>query len=209
MSAAGQYASLFDQPLSPANLRARILGWREEQAFLHALRHALPQAKTALDIACGTGRYVELLLNHGYQVGGVDISREMLSFAERRTAGDHNLLFLEEGDAERLSFPDHQFDLVTCIRLYHRVPPATRLRMLREVKRVGTGMAILFFGMTSPWLQRRRVVRAKILSGRPSNPYPVTRTQLADELKEVGLSMLDSVWVLPFIAEGLITLVAW
>jgi len=162
-----------------------------------------------LDIASGTGRYVELLLKHGYQVGGVDISNEMLSFARQRIGGHPNLLFLKQGDAEILPCSNNQYDLVTCIRLYHRIPSEIRLRMLQEVKRVGKGQAILFFGMTTPWLQYRRALRAKIISGRHSNPYPVTTSQLDEELKSVGLNLQESGWVLPFFADGLIALVTW
>jgi len=206
---ANQYATQFHQPLTFLNLRARMLGWREKRIFIRMLRQVRLERKKTLDIASGTGRYVELLLGHGFQVGGVDISSEMLSFAKQRIGEHPNLLFLKQEDAEKLPFPDNQFDLVTCMRLYHRIPSGIRLRMLREVKRVGKGKAILFFGMTTPWLQCRRALRAKIISGRHSNPHPVTQTQLIDELSSVGLSIQDSAWVLPFFADGLITLVTW
>ena len=77
------YDSQFHRPLSLSNLRVKIFGWREEKVFLRMLRQVSSISKKALDIASGTGRYVELLLNHGYQVGGVDISKEMLSFAKQ------------------------------------------------------------------------------------------------------------------------------
>ena len=209
MSAAGQYASQFRRPLSLSNFRVKTVGWREETVFLHMLRQVRLETKKALDIASGTGRYVKLLLDHGYQVGGADISKEMLSFAEQRLGGNPNLLFLKQGDAASLPFSDNEYDLVTCMRLYHRVPSNIRLRMLQEVKRVGKGKAILFFGMTNPWLQLRRVIREKILPGRSSDPYPVTMTQLVDELEKVGLTLKDYAWVLPLLADGLIILVTW
>ena len=209
MDTAERYAAQFHQPLTFLNLRARILGWREGQVFLRMLRQVRFERKKALDIASGTGRYVELLLNQEFQVGGTDISNEMLSIARQRISYHPNLLFLEQGDAEKLPFTDNQYDLVTCMRLYHRIPSEIRVRMLREVKRVGKGKAILFFGMTNPWLQRRRALRAKIITGRHSNPHPVTQIQLTDELGSIGLSIHDSAWVIPFFAEGLITLVTW
>ena len=206
---AHDYNEQFRSSLQPKNLRARILGWREEQSFLRMLRQVGTETKSVLDIASGTGRYVEILLKHGYQVGGTDISKDMLSFAHQQIGEHPDLLFLKQEDAEELSFPANQYDLVTCMRLYHRVPPKIRLRMLQEVKRVGKGQAILFFGMTTPWLQRRRALRAKIITTRNSNPHPVTQTQLADELCSVGMRIQDTAWVLPFFAEGLIALVAW
>ena len=74
----------------------------------------------------------------------------MLSFAEQRIDGNPNLLFLKQGDAESLPFSDKEYDLVTCMRLYHRVPPQIRLRMLQEVKRVGRGWAILYRSLLQP-----------------------------------------------------------
>ena len=209
MHAAGQYDSQFHRALSLSNLRVKVFGWREEKVFLHLLGKIHPETKKVLDVASGTGRYVELLINYGYQVGGVDISKEMLSFAEQRIDGNPNLLFLKQGDAESLPFSDKEYGLVTCMRLYHRVPPQIRIRMLQEVKRVGKGRAILYFGMTNPWLRLRRVLREKILPGRSSDPYPVTKTQLVEELEEVGLTMQASAWVLPLLADGLLALVTW
>ena len=209
MDAAGSYDSQFHRSLSLSNVRVRIFGWREERVFLRMLRQVHLETKKALDIASGTGRYVELLLNHGYQVGGMDISKEMLFFAEQRVGGNLNLLFLKQSDAEALPSSDNEYDLVTCIRLYHRVPSKIRLHMLQEVKRVGKGKAILFFGMTNPWLRLRRSIREKILPGRPSDPYPVTQAQLVDELGKVGFTIQYSAWVLPLLADGLITLVTW
>lgn len=210
MDSAGSYAAQYHRPLSLSSLRARIFGWREKQVFLRMLGQLdFKPGDQVLDIATGTGRYAEILLSHGYRVGGVDISKEMLSFAGRRIGNHPNLLFLEQGDAEKLPFSDNQFELITCIRLYHRIPSEIRLNMLKEVKRIGKGEAILFFGMTNPWLQYRRTLRSKVITGRHSNPYPVTQTQLASDLEALRFTIQDSAWVLPLLADGLITLVTW
>ena len=41
-----------------------------------------------LDVACGTGDMVVELLRHGCTVTGVDLSKEMLAIAKRKTASD-------------------------------------------------------------------------------------------------------------------------
>lgn len=205
---AEKYDSQFRSPLRISNLREKLVGWGEQAAF-QRLVSQVPQTGSILDIACGTGRYVEFLLRQGYQVGGVDISPEMLTIAQKRVDRHSNLLFLQKEDAERLPFDDKHFDGVTCMRLYHRVPPPARLQMLREVKRVGRGWAILFFGMSTPWLCIRRAVRSRVFPGRPSNPYPLTLEKVCEELGSVGFTLKDHAWVLPFIAEGMIVLVEW
>ena len=205
---AQKYDAQFNSPLRLSNLRAKLVGWGEEKAFMRLLKQA-PAGGNVLDIACGTGRYTELLMSRGYKVGGIDISVDMMEFAKRQIGSDPNLLFLQKGDAENLSFEDNQFDGVTCMRLYHRVPPTQRLQMLQEVKRVASGWAILFFGMSTPWLNLRQTVRSKLLTGLSSNPYPVSPGEIKHELQSLGFSLKDSVWVLPYITGGMIVYVRW
>ncbi len=202
------YDQQYEEPLRPSNLRARFVGWRESAAFLRLLQHA-PSSGSVLDIACGTGRYTRLLLDKGYRVGGLDASPEMLSISKERSSDYSNLLFLKGGDAESLPFEENQFDGVTCMRLFHRVPPEPRLRMLREVKRVGRGWAILFFGMTTRWLVVRRSIRSRVLGGRASNPYPVSPSQLQRDLDSLGFHVQDRRWVIPQVADGMMMFVTW
>jgi SAM-dependent methyltransferase len=205
---AKRYKHQFSGPVSLSNLRSKIVGWGETRAFLKMLEKIMG-AKTALDVACGTGRYLEILLDYGYHVGGIDVSNEMLSFARQHVGDKENLLFIQQGDAENLPFENDQFDLVTCMRLYHRVPADIRKTMLHEVQRVGNGHAILFFGISTRLLRLRRYLRTKIIQGRPSNPYPLTQSQLLNELKLLGMKIQDTAWVLPLLAEGLVVRVTW
>ena len=50
------------------------------------LRRHAPRAKTLLDVACGTGRHLELLRKR-YSVEGLDSSAEMLKTARKRCPG--------------------------------------------------------------------------------------------------------------------------
>ena len=132
--AALAYESQYRSSLALRNLRAKLVGWGEEKAFARLLNR-VPKRGRVLDIACGTERYMETMLRRGYQVGGVDISSEMLAFAKRRVRHHPNSLFLQRADAERLPSKETPFDVITCMRLYHRVPPLPRPQMLQEVKR--------------------------------------------------------------------------
>ena len=203
-----RYDSQYESPLRLWNLRAKLVGWRESAAFLRLLRH-VPCGASVLDTACGTGRYTELMVRQGFQVGGIDISSEMLEFARLRVPDNPNLLFLQTGDSENLPFEDKQFDGITCMRLLHRVPPGPRQQMLREVRRVGRSWAILFFGMSTPWLSFRRAIRSKVLRGRSSNPYPVSPLEMRDELQDLGFAVRDCAWVIPHLADGMIVLVTF
>lgn len=204
---AAQYDAQFRRIRSWDDLRAQVLARFEERAFDAMLERAAGGG-TVLDIACGTGRYVRRLLRRGYQVVGTDVSAEMLAVARAATPADHRLLALEQADAARLPFPDGHFDGVTCMRLYHRIPPDLRLQMLLEVRRVGRGWAILFFGMTNGWLRVRQKVRESA-GGRPTNPYALSDHQLRRDLGAIGMELRDSRWVLPGLANGRVTLVTW
>ncbi len=47
-----------------------------------------PEAKTILDLGCGTGRHDELFIKHGFSVWGVDISEKMLEEANKLAEND-------------------------------------------------------------------------------------------------------------------------
>jgi SAM-dependent methyltransferase len=78
-----------------------------EEPIMHEILDALP-AGTALDAACGTGRYAGYLAARGHQVVGVDSSPEMLDRARARVPQGAFLL----GQLQQLPLPDDAVDLV-------------------------------------------------------------------------------------------------
>jgi SAM-dependent methyltransferase len=73
-----------------------------------------PDAKTILDLGCGTGRHDELFVKYGYSVYGIDISEEMLK--ETNKLAEKRKLSFIKGDIRNLSL-DKQFDVV--VSLFH------------------------------------------------------------------------------------------
>jgi len=200
---AQDYNAQYRSPLGLSNFRARLVGWGETRAFQKILR-SVPANGSVLDVACGTGRYSKLLLDHGYTVTGIDISEHMLYYAREITKDYSNLRGFQVGDAANLPFDNNQFDGISCIRLYQRIPAEHRQIMLREVKRVARHWAILFFGMSSTWLNIRQALRQKIISGRPNNPNAITIAEMKNELEKAQLTLQDSTWVFPGLASGMI-----
>jgi SAM-dependent methyltransferase len=81
----------------------------------------------ALDLGCGTGTNVAYLAAQGWDVVGVDASRQAIGAAERKVAGVARTRVLL-GDVTRLgtlSLGD-PFDLVLDIGCFHSVPPKRR-----------------------------------------------------------------------------------
>jgi ubiquinone/menaquinone biosynthesis C-methylase UbiE len=90
-----------------------------------------------LDLACGTGEWLrEIKLNHPrLSVTGIDLSSPYLAVARRRLAAWSRASFVE-GNAEALPFADAAFDVVTCVYLFHELPPRARRAVVAEIGRV-------------------------------------------------------------------------
>jgi len=69
-------------------------------------------ARTVLDLGCGTGRHAGELVKLGYQVHGVDFSKEMLEKAKLIDGGG-NLRF-SQGDIRKIRL-NKKFDVVTAL----------------------------------------------------------------------------------------------
>jgi ubiquinone/menaquinone biosynthesis C-methylase UbiE len=90
-----------------------------------------------LDVACGTGRLLGFVKQNHPRLPavGVDLSEAYLRRA-RRELGAWSWLELTVGAAEALPFADASFDLVTCVYLFHELPPPVRERVAAEFARV-------------------------------------------------------------------------
>ena len=67
------------------NLLYKDKDYDREANFINKLiRHSVPQAKTMLNLGCGTGAHDVLLSRRGYSIDGVDLSQEMLSKAKEK-----------------------------------------------------------------------------------------------------------------------------
>jgi SAM-dependent methyltransferase len=98
----------------------------------------------ALDIGCGTGTNCRYMLDHGWDVTGVDFVPRALAVAKRKASGAKLLI----GDVTRLrdlgvSGP---FDLMLDIGCFHSIPEARRSAYVREVTHVAApGATLLMF----------------------------------------------------------------
>lgn len=109
---------------------------RAQRRLLRVLARPLP-GERALDVGCGTGRYVGWLCGHGLDATGVDLSRAMIARASERVRAGRVLV----GDAEALPFEDGSFDLVTGITALEFT--AHPRRVLGEMVRVCRGRVFL------------------------------------------------------------------
>jgi SAM-dependent methyltransferase len=82
-----------------------------EAEMLRAIvRERRPDARTLLDVACGTGKHLELL-REDFDVSGVDLDPEMIALARERLGDD---VPLEVGDMVDFDLRG-TFDVVVCL----------------------------------------------------------------------------------------------
>ena len=83
---------------------------RLEKALLGRLLAGFPQARTLLEVGCGTGHFSRWFAGQGVRVVGLDRSLPMMAEAIRRGAPS-----CLHGDALALPFADDTFDLVVLV----------------------------------------------------------------------------------------------
>ena len=101
----------------------------------------------ALDAACGTGRYSELLNSLGYKVTGMDLSPAML-FKARKTR--NNKINFIEGDLTAIPLKDACIDLTICALALTHLPNIEIA--LSELKRVTLPSGHIIISDIHPWL---------------------------------------------------------
>ena len=92
---------------------------------------------TLLDVACGTGRFLRQvrLAYPAMRLEGLDLSHTYLEEARRHLEPLRGARLIEAA-AEKMPLPDASTDIVTCIFLYHELPPAVRRQVTAEIARV-------------------------------------------------------------------------
>jgi SAM-dependent methyltransferase len=115
---------------------------------MDAVQWALPpDARTVLDLAAGTGKLTERLLELGLDVHAVEPLAEMRAAIP---AGARTY----DGTAEAIPLPDESVDAVTVGQAYHWFDPPAALAEMRRVLRPG-GTIGLFWNMLDdsvPWV---------------------------------------------------------
>jgi tRNA (cmo5U34)-methyltransferase len=163
-----------------------------------------------LVIGAGGGAEIERFLprNPGWKITGVDPSQEMLAQAQAKVAafdlGDR--VTLVQGTIEQLA-PDMRFDAATCLYVFHFLPDAAKLAVLRTVRgRLQPGAPLYLispvrvdetnFGVTNPQL------RADFLGawqhygevmGMPKEHMTAIVAQLTEQMSQPQVATADRV----------------
>ena len=83
---------------------------REAAAVAERIRRRRPEARTLLDVACGSGLHLSAFAESGWDVEGTDLSEAMLAAARARLPG----VPLHRADMRTFRL-DRRFDAVVCL----------------------------------------------------------------------------------------------
>jgi len=100
-----------------------------------------------LDLACGTGRFLAQTLQAFPRLPaiGLDLSPAYADAARSQVAPWPQAEVIV-GNAEALPFADASLDAITCIYLFHELPPKVRRSVAREIARVLKPRGVFVFG---------------------------------------------------------------
>ncbi len=99
-----------------------------------------------LDLACGTGRFLRQvrLAFPALKLTGIDLSQPYRDEAVRHMKGLRPAALIS-GNAEAIPLPDASQDIVSCIYLFHELPPDVRRQVTAEIARVLKPGGLLVF----------------------------------------------------------------
>lgn len=201
---AQRYHEMFMSPSGWRNLPSRVVAHRERQVMQNLLER-VPH-RSALDIPAGTGKLAGVFAALGTRVVASDISASMLKQAEAEFSrvGHSGAEFRVADAADLREFGNGAFDVVTCLRLMHRVPSPVRARMLREFARVAP-WAIVSFGIKNGFHALRRRTRAAIFGGLKDTLCFCSVAEACGELAP-HFDVVAKTWIAPALSQEMIFL---
>lgn len=105
---------VFDEYAHYYDLLYKDKNYDEEANYIDCLiKKYNTNAKTTLDLGCGTGKHAELLTKKGYSVHGIDMSEKMLQEAYARAEKNENLTFSRSNIQEFIL--KEKFDVITAL----------------------------------------------------------------------------------------------
>jgi len=103
--------------------------------FIGLLR--VRKAKKILDLGCGTGRHTIALAKKGFEVYGIDISKNALAVCRQRLKEENLKANIVFGDMyQTLPYEDHYFDGLVSINVLHHNKIAEIKSLIKEIERV-------------------------------------------------------------------------
>ena len=181
----GRSAAIYDLLYTGTGIKDYVA----EAAAIHSIVwEAVPQARTLLDVACGTGAHLREL-RRWYDVEGVDMSPAMLAVARRRLRN----IPLHQGDMRTLDL-GRRFDAVTCLFSsigYITDVPTLRATIARLVAHVDRPGVLVLDGWVRPedWRTDGQP-RPDVASGRETTVIRLTVSRRNENITDLEMHHL-------------------
>lgn len=163
--------------------------------FDHIEKH-VPQDAQVLDVGCGNGALLAILLASGRIAGGVGCDVNDAALASARTAADRTgrgacVAFRKIAGFDEL--PDASFDVVTMVDVLHHVPEDGRARAVdQSLRRVAPGGIFLFKDMVEKPFWRRLAHNLDDLLFSGEWVRQVKTDALESQVLEAGFRLVES-----------------
>ena len=118
------FSKFYDSLIEPLNSGLRSIGIK---------MYPPTSGMKVLDIGCGTGAHLVQYQKVMCKVYGVDTSPSMLKRARLKLGERAELQLI---DASALPYPDSQFDIILLSTVLHELIPDTRIKILKQARRV-------------------------------------------------------------------------
>ncbi len=145
---AAEYYDLLYRTQKDYAAEARLLTW--------VIQSRNPEARTLLDVGCGTGAHARALIDAGFAVDGVDLEPAFVRIAAEKCPEGRfrvaDMLLLES---------DRRYDVVTC--LFSAIGYVRTAEGLQEaVRRMGTLLAPGGTLLVDPWFEPGQLTHGRI-----------------------------------------------
>lgn len=123
--------------------RSQTKNWLREDSIVRQIASKIPPKSAVLDAPVGTGRFIDMFVELGLTVHGVDISEDMLTVAADQDSSKQGSVTLQRGDLEAIPLTDKQVDTSFCIRFLNWVPTSVLASSLQELARVSSNQVVV------------------------------------------------------------------
>lgn len=168
-----------------------------EEDLLGKLLALFPDARTVVDVGCGTGHFTRWLSQRGLAAVGLDAAEAMLSEALRLGGAGY-----VAGDALSLPFANRSWDVTAVITTLEFLPDPARA--LAEVVRVSRQGVLL--GVLNRWsvlaLRRRLSGKAPWRTARFFGPWELaSMLAKAAGTRATGITWRTTLWPIPGVRD--------